>query len=233
MMAVAWDAQRDLTRACCNRSTDWSMSLLRSSGSLSPCWTGIFKLLIRRLVGCQLLITLICAERSASSSGTNTPRLRFADLGGAAWGREAPAAYTSLPPQALHQSLDVQRTGFAGPVTSTAFTPALPLLRPPSSPLASMGNPSSISHANEVNMWGMPVGRPPTLQVYPSIHGGSLWADAERSHSGPQAGDLAPPGVEWGDAQPTSPYARPGSAPGEPLPAKHQLCSSGKQSLEG
>ena len=162
------------------------------------------------------------AERSASSSGTNTPRLRFADLGGAAWGREAPAAYASLPPQALHQSLDLQRTGFAGPVASTAFNPAPPLLRPPSNPLASVGNSSSISHANEVNIWGMPVGRSPTLQVYASIHGGRLWTDAERSHSGPQAGKLATPGVEWSDAQPTSPYARPGSAPGKPRLAKHQ-----------
>ncbi|KAK9864565.1 hypothetical protein WJX84_000508 [Apatococcus fuscideae] len=156
-------------------------------------------------------------ERSASSSGTNTPRLRFADLGGAAWGREAPAAYTSLPPTALHQSLELQRTGFPKQVTATSFHPAPPLLRPPSSPLGSMGSssfPQGFPQNSETSIWGMPAGRTPTLQVYPSIHGGSLWADAERSHSGPQAGELAPPGVDWADTQPASPFARPGSAPG-------------------
>lgn len=177
---------------------------------------------------CKLKLgNLLYAERSASSSGTNTPRLRFADLGGAAWGREAPtAAYTSLPPTALHQSMELQRTAFPGPITSTSFHPAPPLLRPPSSPLGSTGGsgsfphrfPHSFPHTSEASIWGTPVGsRAPTLQVYPSIHGGSPWADAERSHSGPQAGDLAASAMEWGDTQPTSPFARPGSAPGARL----------------
>ena len=134
--------------------------------------------------------------------------------------------FTSLPPASLHQSLEMQRSGFSTILPLAATHPPSSLLRPPTSPHGSIGGPSSFPHSypcSEASMWGlssgMPAGWPAPPQVYPSIQGGSLWGSAERSHSGPQPGELLSSAVaaeEWGDGPPSSPFARPGSTPGEP-----------------